>query len=103
MVSKVRILVKRPCLLLAAMVGMIRGSGAQVVMLGVPRPGLFLQAAPFYEVVAEKERVAIDLDTLPSMLKKNDLKSDAVHFNAQGYAYLAQAVYDLLRDHGALP
>ena len=88
---------------LASMVELIRASGAQVVMLGVPKPGLFLAAAPFYEQVADTQQVAIDLDTIPSMLKQNSLKSDAVHFNKLGYSKLAESVFDLLRKHGALP
>ena len=30
------------------------------------------------------------------------MKSDAVHFNAAGYREIANTVYDLLKDRGAL-
>ena len=87
---------------LRAMIRLIRESGAQVVMLGVPKFGLFLDSAPFYEQLAEQEQVPIDVDILSDILADNDLKSDTVHPNAAGYAKLAAAVAALLRERGAL-
>ena len=100
------ILRKRPLEQAAAnlreMIRLIRDSGAQVVMLGVPRFGLFLDTAEFYTEVAESEGVPIEADALPDVLSDNDLKSDAVHPNAAGYARLAQAIDGFLRAQGAL-
>lgn len=87
---------------LRSMIGLIRASGAQVVMLGVPQFGLFFEAALFYATVAEQEQVPIDLETLPGILTDNDLKSDTVHPNAAGYRRMAAAVANLLRERGAL-
>ena len=87
---------------LRSMIGLIRASGAQVVMLGVPQFGLFLDAAPFYAAVAEQEQVPIDLEILADILSDNDLKSDTVHPNAAGYRRMAAAVAKLLRERGAL-
>lgn len=87
---------------LRSMVGLIRASGAQVVMLGVPQFGLFLEAAPFYATVAEQDQVPVDLEILPDILSDNDLKSDTVHPNAAGYRRMATAVANLLHERGAL-
>ena len=87
---------------LREMIRMIRAAGAQVVMLGVPKFGLILDAAPFYAQVAEQEKVPIDADILADILADNALKSDTVHPNAAGYAKLAAAVATLLRERGAL-
>jgi lysophospholipase L1-like esterase len=87
---------------LRRMVDTIRATGAAVVMLGVPRPGLLLSTADFYERVAEEMRVPIDTDVIPDLLGDNRYKSDAVHPNAAGYARMAEAVESLLREHGAL-
>lgn len=87
---------------LRSMIGLIRASGAQVVMLGVPQFGLFLEAAPFYATVAEQDQVPIDLETLADILSDNALKSDTVHPNAAGYRQMATAVANLLRERGAL-
>ena len=100
------ILRKRPLEQAAAnlreMIRLTRESGAQVVMLGVPRFGLFLNTAEFYTEVADSEGVPIEADALPDILSDNDLKSDAVHPNAAGYARLAQAIDGFLRAQGAL-
>ncbi|MFT5394701.1 MAG: acyl-CoA thioesterase-1, partial [Gammaproteobacteria bacterium] len=87
---------------LREMIRMIRATGAEVVMLGVPKFGLFLDAAPFYAEVAEAEQVPIDVDILADILSDKALKSDTVHPNAAGYAKLATAVATLLREGGAL-
>lgn len=87
---------------LRLMIRMVRDAGAQVVMLGVPRVGLFLGTADFYYEVAGGEGVEMDDEILSAVLRDNALKSDTVHPNAAGYARVAQAVEELLRDRGAL-
>ena len=87
---------------LRAMVKLIRASGAMVVMLGVPKPGLFLSTAEFYTKVAKDLEVPIDAEVIPDLLGDNQFKSDAVHPNAAGYSKIAEAIEALLRDRGAL-
>jgi lysophospholipase L1-like esterase len=41
-------------------------------------------------------------DILPDLQGDKSIKSDAVHFNAEGYAQLAQGIYKNLQDFGAL-
>jgi len=87
---------------LEAMVGEIRAAGADVVMLGVPGRNLTLSAPAYYGEVAEGLDVPIDLDTLPSLMRDRSVKSDPVHFNAEGYRRMAEGVRDLLIDAGAI-
>lgn len=87
---------------LRAMIEMIRGSGADVVMLGVPAPGIFLSSAELYVELATELSVPIDADVLPRLEGQRDLKSDRVHLNRAGYRRMAEAVYALLKDGGAL-
>jgi acyl-CoA thioesterase-1 len=86
-----------------AMIDLIRGSGAQVVMAGVPDFGLFLSTAKFYLEIAEQRSVPIEAEILPSLLSDLSKKSDRVHPNADGYRELAIAMETLLEDNGALP
>lgn len=79
-----------------------REQGIAVLMLSVPKPGLFLSAAPFYAEVAQSLDIAYDAETLPKILGDNALKSDPVHPNAQGYARLANGIAAKLRAAGAL-
>ncbi len=87
---------------LGDMIGLARARNIQVVMLGVPRPGLLLSAADFYQDVVEQTQVPYDGETLAHILAKRGLKSDPVHPNAAGYAKLARGVFELLDDSGAL-
>jgi lysophospholipase L1-like esterase len=87
---------------LAAMVSEAQAAGAAVVLLGVPGPSLTLSAPSWYADVAEAAGVPADLDTLPALMRDPSVKSDAVHFDAEGYRRLAEGVRDLLEASGAL-
>lgn len=89
---------------LEAMVDMARAAGAQVVLIGVPRRSLLLRdTAEFYDAVAEGMEIPLEDEALGDILGDDQLKSDAVHPNAEGYRRLALAVAELLQQAGALP
>lgn len=88
---------------LKAMIQHARDRNIDVVMVGVPKPGLLLSPAEFYEEVASQTNTPIDLDAIADILQYPANKSDAVHPNATGYRMLAERVETLLRDEGALP
>lgn len=74
-----------------------------VVMMAVPKPGLlFMESAEIYQVIAKHHEVLMDLDTLPTILADNDLKSDLIHPNNEGYRQMAMNILNLLKDAGAL-
>ena len=94
---------------LTAMIAEAKKRNIKVVMLGVPALQLFsavglssLESDPLYQQVAEAENVPIDLTSLPAIISSRELKSDDVHPNAQGYQRLADAVFTLLKNTGAL-
>lgn len=74
-----------------------------VVMMAVPKPGLlFMESAEIYQAIAKHHEVLMDLDTLPTILADNDLKSDLIHPNNEGYRQMAMNILNLLKDAGAL-
>jgi lysophospholipase L1-like esterase len=85
-----------------AMVRLAKAQGAQVVLIGVPRPGLLPSAAGFYEDIAKEFKLPYEGSALRKILTDNALKSDLVHPNAAGYARLAEAVAALLKKAGAV-
>ena len=88
---------------LRAMIQHARNSGAQVLMLGVPTPGLFISgSAPLYSELADELDLPYDDKILARVLKDRGLKSDLVHPNAEGYRVLAEAIHHLLKKQGAL-
>ena len=88
---------------LRAMVRLARERGVAVVVIGVPNLGLVLgHSAGFYAELTKELEIPYDGKTLPSILKQPNLKSDAIHPNAQGYRKLAEGVAELLRKSGAI-
>ena len=85
-----------------AMVRLARSRGAQVVLIGVPKPGLLPSPAGFYADVAREFRLPYEETALKKILTDNALKSDLVHPNAAGYARLAQAIAALMKRSGAV-
>lgn len=94
---------------LTGMIAEAKKRNIKIVMLSVPTAGLFsvvglssLEGAQIYQQVAETEKIPIDLKTLPEIISNRELKSDEVHPNAQGYQRLAEAIFTLLKNTGAL-
>jgi len=88
---------------LKQMIDEARQRNIKVVMLGVPKLNLFLlDSAELYQQVADEQKVPIDLETLPKILSTTALKSDAIHPNNEGYRIMAENIYKLLVNSGAL-
>ena len=84
------------------MILLARERGISVLLLGVPKPGLWLSSAKLYVELAEALSVPIEADALADILGDNGLKADAVHPNAAGYRDLAHRIRDKLQALGAL-
>lgn len=82
---------------LRAMIEASQSSGADIVLLGVPRPGIFLKSPPFYGELAKAFGLPYDGKTLPDILSSPGLKSDRIHPDADGYRQLAERVAALIR------
>ena len=81
---------------LEAMIQRIQNSGADIILVGVPRPGLILRTSPIYADLARKYDLPCDARTIAEMLSTPSLKSDQVHPNAKGYRHLAHAILNLI-------
>jgi lysophospholipase L1-like esterase len=86
---------------LAAMVDQIRASGAGVVLVGIPEPGLFLDPPDFYREIAERAGIPYEERIVSDLLGDRQFKSDTIHPNAAGYRRMAEALFTLIREsHG---
>jgi len=79
---------------LEQMIALIESYQAQVLLVAVPKPAIFLTPSPLYQTLAKRHQLVADLDTLTELLKEPAMKSDAVHLNALGYQALALAIAD---------
>jgi acyl-CoA thioesterase I len=82
---------------LNAMISLAKGTGADVILIGVPKPGLLLREAPFYEEIAAKYHIPLEPGTLSQILSSPALKSDYAHPNEAGYKKLAGSIAKLIR------
>jgi acyl-CoA thioesterase-1 len=80
------------------MIEQIRAAGADIVFIGVPKPGLLLRVPKFYETLADDFDLPFDDSLLTHILSKNALKSDHIHPNEKGYQLMAERIYDLIQD-----
>ena len=84
------------------MIAMARARGIEVLLLGVPAPGVFLSSEAVYETVAEATGVAFIADVVADVLKRPAMKSDAIHPNAAGYGEMASEIFSELQNLGAI-
>lgn len=87
---------------LRAMIRIARQRGVDVVLIGVPKPGLLPSPPHFYAEIAKEFGLPYEGAALKEILRDNELKSDIAHPNARGYAKLAAAVAALLKKSGAI-
>ncbi len=86
---------------LRGMIRLAQQRGIDVVLIAVPKPGLFPSPPDFYAEIAKEFRLPYEDAALKAILRDNELKSDLAHPNAKGYAKLAEAVAALLKKSGA--
>lgn len=84
------------------MIDIAEKNDIQIILLAVPEFGLFLTAPDFYQELADENDIPLDNDTIPEVLRDNSLKSDAIHGNEAGYRVIAENVYRLLEQAGAI-
>jgi acyl-CoA thioesterase-1 len=87
---------------LRAIVRKVKDSGADAVLVGVPRPALLTSAPKFYEEITKEFDIPYEGAAVTSVLYKPEFKSDPIHPNAAGYRRIAEALAELLRKAGAV-
>ena len=85
-----------------AMIRMAKKRGIDVVLIGVPKPGLSVSIAGFYEEIAREFDTPYEGHILADIMSTGSLKNDMIHPNSQGYAKLARSIASLLRKAKAI-
>lgn len=85
-----------------SMIQLARAQNIDVLLVGVPKPGLLLSTAAIYSEIAATEGIPAELDVLTEILSDENLKSDPIHPNGKGYQRMAEKIHALLRETGAL-
>ncbi len=85
-----------------SMIGIAQAQGVEVMLIGVPKPGLFLGTADLYPNIANAAGIPAEHNVLADILSEPHLKSDPIHPNGQGYERMAEAIVAVLQKSGAL-
>jgi lysophospholipase L1-like esterase len=85
-----------------SMIQLAKDKSIPVVMLGVPKPGLFLSSFELYKTIADSTDIIFLENLIPEVLGDKSLKSDTVHPNKEGYRMMAETIYASLQEAGAL-
>jgi acyl-CoA thioesterase I len=83
------------------MIQLAKDKNIPVVLLGVPKPGLFLSSFEVYKTIADTTDLVFIEDVIPEVLGDKALKSDTVHPNKAGYRVMAESIYSVLQESGA--
>jgi acyl-CoA thioesterase I len=87
---------------LAQMIEMAQLDNISVILIGVPEKKLFSDSAPFYSELAEQYDLVFAEELLSDLLRTSKYKSDPIHLNSAGYKKLAEGIYQLLLENGAV-
>lgn len=83
---------------LTQMIEIIKTSGAEVLLVGVPNFGILgFNTHSIYAEVAKETEVFFEEDVLSKVLSKNELKIDYIHPNEKGYKIIVDAVIKHLK------
>lgn len=85
------------------MITLAKKNNSQVLLIGVPEFGLFLDTAPLYDALAEANHIPIEKNIIGEIIADNSLKSDLIHPNAEGYRMLAKKIIQHLQLTDAIP
>jgi len=87
---------------LAKMIEIAKQDNIPLILIGVPEKKLFSDSAPLYSELAEKYDLVFTDDLLSDLLKTSKYKSDPIHLNSAGYRELAEGIYQLMLENGAI-
>lgn len=87
---------------LMTMIEIAQKENIPLILIGVPEKKLFSNSAKIYSELAEEYDLVFEKDILANLLRTPELKSDPIHFNAKGYKKLAEAIYQIMTDNGAI-
>jgi len=83
---------------LLKMIELIRGSGAKVLLVGVPSFSIFgINTHPLYRDVTDESGVVYEAEIVAFVESDSSLKSDRIHPNALGYEMMADKFLTFLK------
>lgn len=87
---------------LIKMINIVKKRKIQVILMGVPKPGIILSPADFYKEAAEETKIPFEKNIISKVLQNPKMHSDPIHPNAEGYRKIAESIAALMEKSGAV-
>ncbi len=87
---------------ISAMIRAARERSISVILIGIPRPGIFLSSDKLYNEIALDYNIPVENEIMANILSDTSLKSDAIHPNNKGYRLMADSIFMLMKQTGAI-
>jgi len=87
---------------LEKMISLIQNSGAEVVLIAVPRFSITLAVPDLYTELATTYNLPIELTILAELERNSAMKSDTIHPNSMGYKLFAERIRRLIFTAGGI-
>ncbi len=87
---------------LSKMIELAHNLDISIILVGVPDKNLAANSAGIYRELSEKYNLVLEENIIKTLLINPEYKYDDHHFNEKGYRLLAETLYKLLHDNGAL-
>jgi acyl-CoA thioesterase I len=87
---------------LSKMIELIQNNKIPVVLIGVPDKTLTANSSEIYKEISDKYNLILEESIIKNLLINPEYKSDDHHFNKKGYHLLAESIYKIIKEAGAL-
>ena len=87
---------------LQKMIELIQSANIDVVLVAVPEFSFTMTPPDLYEELAVQYNIPIETDILASIERDPSMKSDQIHPNVLGYKHMAESIYSVLKQAGAI-
>ncbi len=86
---------------LRQMIQLAHERNINIILIGVPEFGLFLNTATFYQEIATEHQLVFVDNILGKILSDASMKSDPIHPNKIGYQLMAETIFTAMQKSGA--
>jgi len=87
---------------LSKMIELIMEKNIPVILVGVPNKTLSDNSAKIYYELSKEYKLLLEDSIIKKLLINPQYKSDEHHFNKKGYHLLAESIYKILQNNGAI-
>ena len=87
---------------LRQMIAMARKRHIDVILVGIPERKLMLPMSEIYSQLSDEFRIPLERSVVAQIIRDPELRLDRVHPNGKGHKLIADSLYRVMQEHGAI-